>query len=299
MAVPSNPTVTSIVTQALRHAGLPSPLTAQVTELATEGLQTVKTELWASQERDALLETTVMVLLPIGNGQLDTPADFDHAVTLDVYTSDESMAFTASTAASTTLTAPSTFSADVSTVRGRYIFTTSGTGSGQYRQITAYNDTTKVLTVTPAWTTTPDATTVVFIGQQRRRLELDDPGTGWARWSTNGEALSSGYPSRYRLVGSSPLNTDIPAIEINPVPDTARYAMLMKYGANLTRLDEVGTIFVKHLRERRGLWMQGLSVQAMSRYDETRYPQAYAVWQAMLHQYQGHNPTYDRMEPQR
>lgn len=43
--------------------------------------------------------------------------------------------------------------------RGMAIRTTGGTGSGQKRIITGYNGTTKVATVTPAWTTTPDGTT--------------------------------------------------------------------------------------------------------------------------------------------
>jgi len=37
-------------------------------------------------------------------------------------------------------------------------YITGGTGAGQYRIGTAYNGTTKVLTITPNWTTTPDAT---------------------------------------------------------------------------------------------------------------------------------------------
>ena len=296
MAVPSNPTVTSIVKDALRHSSIYNPKASQVTELSTEGLQTVKTELWASQERDALLEVSVMVLLPIGNGQVNTPDDFDHVVKIDVFSCADSMAFTASAAASATLTAPTTFSADESTARGLYVFTTSGTGSGQYRQVTAYNDSTKVLTITPAWTVTPDATTVAFIGHLRRRLGLDDTGT--ERLSSFPVPIS-GFPTRYRQIGNSPLTTDLPALEISPVPDSANYAMVLTYGANLTRLDETGTVFIKHLRERRALWVQGLKVQAQSRYDEARYSGSYAVWQSMLRQYQGHNPTYSRMEPAR
>lgn len=46
------------------------------------------------------------------------------------------------------------------------IRTTGGTGNGQVRVITGYNGTTKVATVTPNWTTPPDATTTYSIDAQ-------------------------------------------------------------------------------------------------------------------------------------
>lgn len=295
MAIPSDPSVTTIIADALRHAGIYNPSTPQVTEMTSGGFQTVKTELWAASTRDKLIETSVMVLLPIGSGQIDTPADFDHEVTLDVFGCAESMAFTATAGATSTITAPTTFSADISSIRGIYIFTTGGTGSGQYRQITAYNDSTKVLTVTPAWTVNPNATTTAFVGHLRRRLVMDDPG----RWAWSIRYPNQGFPMRYRMIGTSPLNTDTPAIEISPVPDTANYALLLSYGPNLTRLDETGALFVKHLRERRTFWIQGLVAQAMRRYDEARYPVEEGKWQLALQRYGAHNPIYDRAEPER
>jgi hypothetical protein len=42
---------------------------------------------------------------------------------------------------------------------GMTLQTTSGTGNGQTRTITAYNGATRTATISPAWTVTPDATT--------------------------------------------------------------------------------------------------------------------------------------------
>lgn len=288
MAVPSDPTVTTIITDAFRHCGIPNPQAAQVAEFAAGGFQTVKTALWAASARDRLLETSAMVLLPIGSGQVNTPSDFDHALSLDVYSTYEAMAFTMASSTSSTAVAPSTFSSDVSSIRGRYLFTTGGTGSGQYRQITAYDDTTKTLTITPTWTVTPDATTTAFIGTRQRRLVQDDPAT----W----RVPSQGEPLHYRFVGSSSLNTDLPAIELSPVPDSDYYALILTYAPNLTRLDETGTLFVKHLRERRALWLAGLEYYVANRYDEARQTLKQPAWAMQLMQYQAHNPTYDRLE---
>jgi hypothetical protein len=47
-----------------------------------------------------------------------------------------------------------------------YIYIISGTGSGQNREITAYNGTTKVATVSPNWGVNPDATSVYRIVTQ-------------------------------------------------------------------------------------------------------------------------------------
>ena len=47
------------------------------------------------------------------------------------------------------------------------IFIAQGTGAGQTRTITSYNPSTRVATVTPAWTTTPNTTSFYSIGRPR------------------------------------------------------------------------------------------------------------------------------------
>lgn len=286
MAVPSNPTVSSIVQDALRTVLTATPTSGQETEITNNAFQTIKTEIWSACTHDELLKTSLYIILPIGSGQVDTPAEFSSEVSLDVYVGPESWAFTAAAASSGTITMPSTFSADVSSIRGRYVFTTGGTGSGQYRQITTYDDTTKVASITPNWTVTPDATTTAFIGYSRNQLVRQDRPI----------MLGQGQPRCYRMVGSSPLNSDLPAIEIMPVPDHARYALILTYIPNLTRLDETATVFVKHLRERRSLWFQGLVAYASRRYDEARYPVEEGKWQQALQRHSTHNQLYDRVE---
>ena len=288
MAVASNPTVSSIIKDALRHVLTATPTTGQETELTDNGFQTVKTEIWYACTTDALLSTAAAIALAQGNGQVTLPADFDHVLHADIYTCPDSLYFTATAGAAGTITAPSTFSGDVSSFRGVYLFTVGGTGSGQYRQITNYNDTTKVLTITPNWTVTPSATTIAFVGTQQNRLEEHDPG----HWSVTSVSNTGQRPVRYRLMGTTPLSSGFPVMEIFPAPGLPQYAMLLQYGPNLTRLDESGTIFVKHLRERRALWIQGLIAQAARRYDEARYPVEFQRYQAILHQHQGHNTVY-------
>ena len=73
---------------------------------------------------------------------------------------------TAQAGAASTITLAAGASASDDAYRGMRIKTTGGTGSGQARVISTYNGTTKVATVSEAWTTPPDVTTTYSIDAQ-------------------------------------------------------------------------------------------------------------------------------------
>lgn len=292
MAIPSNPSVTSICTAALKQAGMPSPTDAQVTELAEDGFQSVKTQLWLHNPTDHLLETRYYLLLQAGKGYLTTPADLDAALYIDVYSGPEDYAGTAQAGTSTTITLASTFAAEESAIQGLFIFITGGTGVGQHRQILNLNTTTKELTVNAVWLTKPDSTTTYLIAPEMKRLIRDDEANG----SCQQLMPNIGYPKYYTVTSVAPPTGSLPAYRIFPAPDHNRYACVMTYRPNLTLLDETGTLFVKHLRERRTLWIQGTKVEAMQRYDDDRYMQALQIWEIMLKKYASHNYTMTQVE---
>ena len=70
---------------------------------------------------------------------------------------------TAQAGAASTITLAAAASAVDDYYKSLNVTTTGGTGSGQTRRITGYVGSTKVATVTPAWTTAPDATTVYTV----------------------------------------------------------------------------------------------------------------------------------------
>lgn len=72
---------------------------------------------------------------------------------------------TAQGGASATITLRSGASPSTGAYNGLPVEILSGTGAGQTRTISTYNGTTKVATVTPAWTTPPDATSVYKVGE--------------------------------------------------------------------------------------------------------------------------------------
>ncbi len=71
--------------------------------------------------------------------------------------------FTASAGASSSVTMSPVLGLPDDTIRGGALKIISGTGSGQYRRISGYNNTTGVISVAPNWVTTPDATSVCVI----------------------------------------------------------------------------------------------------------------------------------------
>ncbi|MCC7487623.1 MAG: hypothetical protein IT529_21825 [Burkholderiales bacterium] len=73
---------------------------------------------------------------------------------------------TAQAGAASTITLAAGASATDDAYRGMRIRTTGGTGSGQARTIATYNGTSKVATVSEAWSTAPDATTTYSIDAQ-------------------------------------------------------------------------------------------------------------------------------------
>jgi hypothetical protein len=88
------------------------------------------------------------------NGSTLTPSAVSGNITLTASTTHHDSG-AAQAGTSTTITLKSTASATDDIYNGMYVTITSGTGAGQIRIIEDYVGSTKVATVTPAWTTTP------------------------------------------------------------------------------------------------------------------------------------------------
>jgi hypothetical protein len=281
-----------VCTAALKDAGLPSPTTEQINELATNGFQVVKTDLWLANRTDHLLQSHAYIVMTEGSGFLRTPADLDHELYIDMYSGPEDYAGTAQTGASGSITLDADLSAEETALQGQWVFLTGGTGSGQYRQVIAWDNDTKIASVNTPWSINPSSDTTYLVTTQERRLLRKDDVSNWTGYWTP----SVGYPRYYTRTGTSPATGQSPAYRVFPAPDHARYACIITYGPNLTLMDEASTLFIKHLRERRVLWAQGTKVQAMQRYDDDRYMQALGIWEIMLKKYGAHNYNQTQAE---
>lgn len=101
-----------------------------------------------------------------GSGAAGTAPEFDplmQGASLKPDTLGSAVTGTAQAGATGSITLASGASSTTDIYKGRIITTTGGTGSGQTRICTGYNGTTKVATVKPNWTVTPDGTTTYSI----------------------------------------------------------------------------------------------------------------------------------------
>ncbi|MGL5935276.1 MAG: hypothetical protein ACRCZI_06595 [Cetobacterium sp.] len=283
MAIPGDPSVQDIILNGMKEGGqytITAGSTA-FTEFKNYQFETLKSELWAACHTDRLLETEAVVLSSVGKTTISLPTDFDSTIRLVVYDADDSFRGTLQSATSNTVTLASTFSSSPDRMYGRKLFTLSGLGAGQCLEIIGYDDLTKIATLSGNWTVTPDVTTGYMVATLEYELRRDD----YRR-----RIVEAARPVAYgRFAGS---------IQIIPAPDKI-YPILMLYRTNLTRLDDAGPVFVKHLRERRSLWIAGVKEKTMARYDDDRHQVSKAEWEAALMRYASDNVVYDTMEPNR
>lgn len=275
MAVPVDPTATTTVTWAMRCAGQYAVSDTQIAQMIAGGFQEVKAELWLASKHDILTATETMMVVSTGTSLVTLPSDFDHEIDLRLFWGNTDTKGYAAAGAVGSITLASDASSSDDAYTGLFIFLLSGTGSTSYRQISGYVGSTRVASVSANWTA-PTATTQYQIGQRQYYLIRQDaietyrPYTPYIlpyKW----------LPSRYEMV-------DLRTMRVWPAPDQS-YALLMKYIPNLTRLDETGTLFVRHLRERYDLWVQGIKVKTLGRFDDDRFMQEKAIWEKMKSQY--------------
>lgn len=284
MPIPSDPTREDIILNGMREGGqyTVTASSAAYTDFLAAQWETLKTEIWNACRTDRMLELDTCLVAPLGQSNLTLPSDFDSEVCLYLYDADDTYRGTAQAGGASSLTLASSFTEDPTNMYGRYLFLIGGLGSGQVRQIINYNNTTKVTTVDSAWTTTPDSTTAYLVGLVRSKLKRLD----YFRPENPNRR-----PQFYMRIGVNLL--------VFPAGDKI-YPILMTYRTNLTRLnDTTSTVFIKHLRERRNLWVEGVKTKTMARYDDDRYGQQKTIWERLLAQYGAQNVVYDRMEPNR
>jgi len=158
VAIPGDPSVQDIILNGMKAGGqyTISAGSTSYTEFKNYQFETLKSELWAACHTDRFLETEGIMLTAVGKTALTLPTDFDSAIRVVLYDADDNYRGTLQSATASTATLATTFSNSTEEMYGQKIFTLSGTGSGQYREVVNYNDSTKVVTLSADWTTIPD-----------------------------------------------------------------------------------------------------------------------------------------------
>lgn len=271
MAVPSDPTVTSIVTQALKRAILRVPTAAMITEATDHALQEVKADIMLKAPTHPNLLITATSVTTRGQQRYATPEDFNVPQSITLLDGPDTWRGTAQGGSTSGVILAAGFSASDDDLAGKYILITGGTGIEEYRQILSYNDTTKTATVDLPWNSTPAATSTYLICSSYSQLWPQDTESEFDRIDT---PTTIGTPRQATLAGQEFL--------LYPVPDKSTYGLITRYWGDLSKLDEDGDVFVQLLREWRSIWIQGVAVKSMQRNDEDRYQDELKIYNFML-----------------
>jgi len=273
MAVPSNLTPTQIVTEALKWGGRTVPTSAQVTDGLTLYMAAVKSDLHRVAPCHPSLLTQTTVPTQIGLSKYDWPVDAEEISSINLIdTRDETgWTGTAQAGSSSSITLAAGFDSAGIEMRGRYVHNTSPAVTGK-GQILTYDNTTKVAGLTTVDGTAFAAATPYMIEAMRWEVKK--------RTSYHMNAWEQSYeltrPRQMIMRGRTGV--------FDKAPDRV-YIMEWEYWAALDRLDDAGTVFLRHLREWNALYFQGIGIRVMTRFDEDRRNTETQIYNQMLAEY--------------
>ena len=271
MAVPVVPTVTTLVTQALKRAGRVTPSATQIQEATDHALQEVKADIMfrAPTHRNLLATATATTMR--GQQRYFVPEDYNIMDSITLLDGPDEWRGLATDGTGSTITLAATLVTTDDAVVGRYIILTDGPGTPQYRQITNYDPSTFTAYVDVDWSPIPTGATSYLIASQHPPL--------WPL-STRNEFDHLEFPTTL----GTPRFADMQGQEfwLYPIPYKNSFGIVLRYFVDLSSLDESKLLFQQLLREWRSLWVQGIAVKSMQRFDEDRYMQELSVYNAML-----------------
>ena len=270
MAIPTTPTLDRLCRTALRRAGQPAPSSGMIQEAMNDAFMEVKNDIKMKAATHPLLETEAVLVTVRGVRKLSQPTDAHQVKSVLMFDGPDDWRGTAQTGASGSITLASTVSEDEGVLVGKPIFTLSGTGSLQYRHISGYTNSTKVATVSPNWTTTPDSSTTYLVANsQVELLQTIRQVLNYDQYNF----ATEGVPCYASLEGE--------VMWMDRPPD-AIYPTLWTYYMDIDQLDESGTVSQKILREWRSLLTQGITAYSMDTYDDTRANDAFTKYHVKL-----------------
>jgi hypothetical protein len=289
MAVPSNPTLTGICTKGLKRGGQRNPDQTQIDLAEDDFIQEIKSDIQRVAPFNRLLAITATAPTVRGQQRYAIPEDHNQSLSLYLLDGPDEWRGTAQAGTASSITLASSFSESDDVLAGKWMILTGGTGPGQYRQITAYNNTTKVVTPDTDWTTTPTSSTTYLIANTRYCLYPDNFDEVYSRFQSSEPNVS--LPRRCAIFNQE--------FYLQPTPDKSTYGLVHHYYADLSKVDEASNLFIQLLREWRSLWIQGVAAYTAQEYDDERFPAFWSMYQGMLTRLAFDSPQYTQCEGSR
>lgn len=278
MAVPTQPTLTSICSEALKKSGISSPSgTTLQTRAENLWMEEIKNDIWVTAETDgdtrfkSLMTQDIQISVD-NQSKYDFPSDFDEEISIEILSGDHTG--TAQAGANTTITLESGEDVGQSACEGEWILLTSGTGadaSDPLRQCVSYDTTTLVATVDRAWTTNPDATTTYAIINDFNLLQE----LSIKEWSQYAGQTASGEPSYFVKIHEAEnvrFQFDVPT-------DEATYGIRVRYYAKLHKVDLSSSLMNAIYYDWFNVLLAGVYWKALEDADDNRVGNAFLNYQ--------------------
>lgn len=248
-------------------------------------LPEIKNDIWMDDGGShQLLESDTLLLLTEGTHIYDLVSDFEAPKSFSLLDGD--VRDTAQSGTSNTITLASTDSSEEDGRVGKEIVLLSGTGSGQKRQITGFNTSTKAATVDSAWSVIPDSTTGYLVVSEYVPFRLIDP-SSFAKITdrTDRDRPESGMIWNDQLY-------------VQKVPDKT-YPLLYQYWVNILKVDVADTNerHQKMLSNWRSLFQEGIFVKTLQNEDDARYTSELLVYRDMISRVTQRSQQMGRVEP--
>ena len=248
-------------------------------------LPEIKDDLWLDDGGShKLLEAETILLLTEGTHIYTLASDFDSPKSFSILDGD--IRETAQAGAANTITLVSTDSSESAGRIGKEIVTIAGTGSGQKRQITGFNTTTKAATVDSAWSIIPDNTTQYLIVVDYIPFFFIDP-TTFAKIT---DRTMRDRPNSGMLWNNN--------LYIQKVPDKT-YVLWYQYWVNILKMDtaDTDTAHQQMLANWRSLFVEGFFMKTLQNEDDMRFPASFTVYRDMVSKVTHRSQRTGRVEP--
>jgi hypothetical protein len=272
MAAPTQPTKTTICTEALkRFLNGGTPEATDITRAEDYGLEKVKRDIMNLGKTWRPLLRTAYSVTKSGVSDYSNPSDYADIYTVSIMSGDHVDALSYVTSKSS-VTLANTEDATKVEVEGKMLLITSGAGANQAVQVDEYTTATKICAMAAEYDTLPVATNGYMVCNSIAslyRMDVD-------RYDLFQYPGVAGVPARYTIIA----NNSAGYVALHPVPNGV-YGIRTRYYADLLNLDMALALYNTILRRWAGVFEQGVYVWKLSE-DDDRYEAQNALYQRML-----------------
>lgn len=273
MAIPTQPTDTSIVTMAYKDFGISQPTAPQLARAITDGLEWVKRDLSNLGHAWKFMNKKGYIITQVGVNTYSAPTDYIKYIGARILQGAFNGTCSAGSTATCTLAASYTPSSPQT--QGKTIVFTGGSGSLQAAQIASYNGATRVVTFDNSLSTAVDSTSTYLVVDTYAPLNMDDTVLSL------GDLTIPSISMKPTIMIEDP-NSTTGTFMFNYTPDRV-YAIELRYFGDLLLEDVTSSRYTTFLRQGCSVLTQGVFYWLLQ--DDTRREKEFGKYQGMKRQF--------------